>query len=73
MTDLPRIESDTDFQLQQSFPAIHKVGNVFVQLLIKIDWKHFRIESVSTQIYICHSALDKNWSDWILYLTDFPI
>ena len=44
------------------FPVIHKVGNVdiFVQILMEINRKHFRAESVSLQNHNFHVALDLN-------------
>ena len=60
---------------QSSFPVIHKVGNIviFVQLLIEMNWKQLKAESVSTQIYVCHSTLNLNWSDSLLFAICFQI
>ena len=37
---------------QSSFPVIHKVDNIdiFVQLLMEINWKQLKTESISMQI-----------------------
>ena len=58
---------------RRSSPVIHKVDNIAIieQLLIEINWKHLRTESMSIIIKICQGALNSYWSDWFLYLTYF--
>ena len=43
-----------------SFPAMHKLGKVgiFVQILMEINWKGLKTESVSMPIYICYGTLN---------------
>ena len=44
-----------------SFPVIQKIGNVgiFVQLLMKINFKWQPVEKILMQIYICHDVCIK--------------
>ena len=55
--------------LHSSFPVIHKVDdvNIFLQLLMEINWKQLRAESISMQANIYQDALNSYWSDWFLY------
>ena len=56
-----------------SILVLYKVGNtgIFVQLLVEIKQKQWIAKSVSMKIYIYHSALNYNWSDWFLYPSCF--
>ena len=54
LTDIAEQQSSETMSVKTSFPAMHKVVNVdiFVQLLMEINWKQLRVESVSMQICI---------------------
>ena len=43
-----------------SYAVIQKVGNIAisVQLLMQMNWKMLRAESMSMQFYICHGTLN---------------
>ena len=56
--------------IDSSFPVIHEVDNVaiFVQLLMEINLKQLRTESISMQISTYQGALNSYWNEGLLYL-----
>ena len=49
---LPRISLPVP--VRSSFPVLH--FGIFVQIVMRINWKWIPVESISMQIYICHNA-----------------
>ena len=45
------------FNTDMGFPVLHKVG-IFVQLIMRINWKWLAVESTLMPLYICHDAIN---------------
>ena len=54
------LQLQENLSILSSFPVIHKVGNVgiFVQCLMRINWKCCLMKLILLQMYICHDALN---------------